>query len=105
MLSPLILGLMFFVYSGISGLMTVKAAEIFEQTEAVPLQIGDFEIQEIDTESNQVKWILNAVNSQSDLSQNQAEVDKPKLSFYDPDSNFEDLKFIITAKRASFDKA
>jgi lipopolysaccharide assembly outer membrane protein LptD (OstA) len=105
MLSPLLVGFLFFVFSGISGMITVKDSEIFEKTEETPLQIGDFEIQEIDTKTNRVKWILNAVNSQSDLTQNQAEVDKPKLNFFDPDLDYQQLKFVITARRASFDKA
>lgn len=104
MLSPLFLGLLFFAYSGISGLIAVKNAKIFNQVRETPLQIGDFEIQEIDTNTNQVKWILKAVNSQSDLAQNKAQVNNPQLVFFDPDTNYQQIRFTITAKYAQFNK-
>ncbi|MDA0772193.1 MAG: LPS export ABC transporter periplasmic protein LptC [Cyanobacteria bacterium] len=104
MLSPLLLGLAFFAYSGISGLIAVKDSKIFDQVTKAPLQIGDFEIQEIDSKTNKVKWTLNAINSESDLGQNQAQVQKPKLTFYNPSTGYDDAQFTITGEYAQFNK-
>jgi LPS export ABC transporter protein LptC len=104
MLSPLLLGLSFFAYSGISGLIAVKDAKIFDQVTKTSLQIGDFRIQEIDSKTNKIKWTLNAINSKSNLGQNQAQVQKPKLTFYNPNTDYNDAQFEITGEYAQFNK-
>ncbi len=108
MLTPLILGLVFFIYSAISGFIVVKNSKIFEKTTDTKFEISDFEIQQIDEKTNSVKWSLKAAQTQSDPGQTQAKVNSPRLVFFDPPlkgSKTPQSKFTITAAFANLDKA
>lgn len=108
MLTPLILGLVFFLYSAISALIVIKDTKIFEGATDAKFEIGDFEIQQIDEKTNSVKWSLKASQTQSDPGQTQAKINRPRLVFYNPalaGSKTSRPRFTITSDFASLNKS
>lgn len=107
MLAPLIVGFLFFAYSAISALLVINDTKIFEQVKKAPLQIGDFELQQIDQNTNSLKWSLKAKQTSADSKSNQAQINEVKLIFFDEaNSTAKDprAKFVITSKTAALDK-
>ncbi len=105
MLTPLVVGLLFFAYSAISALIVVQNSKIFESTPGAKFEIGDFEIQQIDERTNSVKWSLKASQTQSDPGQTQAKINNPKLIFFDTSTNTHQARFTINSKFAYLNKA
>ena len=108
MLTPIILGLVFFLYSAISALIVVKNSKIFENVTDTKFEIGDFEIQQIDEKTNSVKWSLKADQTQSDPGQTEAKVTNPRLIFFNPPakgSKDAQPRFTITSAFANLNKA
>ncbi len=108
MLTPLILGLAFFLYSAISALIVIKDTKIFEGVTDAKFEIGDFEIQQIDEKTNSVKWSLKASQTQSDPGQTQAKINRPHLVFFNTPlagSKTSKPRFTITSDFASLNKS
>jgi LPS export ABC transporter protein LptC len=108
MLTPLVLGLLFFTYSAITGLIAVRDTKIFETAPEAKFEIGNFEIQQIDEKTNTVKWSLKASQTQSDPGQTQAKITNPNLIFFNPPVNgskHSQPRFTITSSSAYLNKA
>lgn len=107
MLAPLVVGFLFFAYSTISALLVINDTRIFEKVKKVPLQIGDFELQQIDQNTNALKWSLKAKHTSADSKSDQAQIDEVKLIFFDNSSagsKENKVKFTITSQHAALDK-
>jgi len=96
LLSPLIVGLLFFVYSSISALITFNTTEVPEEFEKAAVVVKQYEIREIDRKTNQLKWLLNAERAELDQEQKQGRVHKVKIKVYE----FGQDKFTISANYA-----
>jgi LPS export ABC transporter protein LptC len=101
MLSPLVLGFLFFIVSAISAYYTVQTTVMPKDFKEVSLNITDYEIQQIDEKTNSVKWILKSQSAKASSDESQATVIKPQIKFYDKGSE----KFTIEAGSADLDKA
>lgn len=108
MLTPLVVGLLFFAYSAITALIVVNNSKIFDTATNAKFEIGNFEIQQIDEKTNSVKWSLKASQTQADQGQTQAKVTSPNLIFFNPlakGAKTPQARFTITADFAYLDKA
>ncbi len=96
LLSPLIIGLLFFIYSGISAFITVNTTEVPEEFEKANVTVKQYEISEIDRKTNKLKWVLNAASAELDQDQKQGKVHKVVIRVYESGAE----KFIIKADHA-----
>tara|TARA_B100001989_G_C24496395_1_gene442403 strand:- start:80 stop:976 length:897 start_codon:yes stop_codon:yes gene_type:complete len=101
MLSPLLVGILFFVFSAISALYTIKTTELPQNFDDVSLNITDYQIQQIDEQTNSVKWVLKAETAEASSDESKAEVTKPQIKFFDNGVE----KFTIDGDTADLDKA
>jgi LPS export ABC transporter protein LptC len=101
MLSPLLVGILFFVFSAISAFIALESTEMPENFDEVTLNITDYQIQQIDEVNNSVKWVLKAETAQTDGDESKAFVTKPQVKFFDAGKE----KFTIDGKTANLDKA
>jgi len=101
MLSPIVIGLGFFLFSAISALITVKNSKIPENFDKVTLNISDFSIKQIDPTNNQTKWILKGAKTEANSDQTKATIHEPFMIFYENGVE----KFNIKSKIAYLDKA
>ncbi len=84
--SPLILGLIFFIYSGISAFITINSTELPEDFEKAKLSIQNYKISEIDSKTNKLKWSLEAAKADLDQEQNQGRVEDVLITVYESKS-------------------
>ncbi len=96
LLSPLILGFLFFIYSGISAFITINTVEIPEEFEKSNVTVKNYEISEIDRKSNKLKWTLKAASAELDQDQKQGKVHKVLITVYEAGA----AKFTIKADYA-----
>ena len=101
MLSPLLVGILFFVFSTISALVAIETTELPTDFEEVSLNITDYQIQQIDEKNNSVKWVLKATNAEASADESKAQVTKPQIKFFDAGKE----KFTIDGDTADLDKA
>lgn len=100
MLTPIFIGLAFFFYSAISALITVNTTDIPDNFDNVNVEISDYQIQQIDEATNQVKWILNAEEAETSTDDTEAKIHHPSLIYYEAGKP----KFTITAANAKLDQ-
>jgi LPS export ABC transporter protein LptC len=101
MLSPILLGLLFFLYSVSSAFYTVNTTKLPKNFDDLSLEIDDYQIQQIDEKNNSVKWVLRALKAKIAADKNSAEIINPKIKFFDSGKQ----KFTIDGKKADLDKA
>ena len=101
MLAPLVVGVLFFVFSAIWAFYKVETSVLPEDFQEVNLKITDYQIQQIDEKSNTVKWVLKAEQAETSTDESQAEITKPQLKFFDNAKE----KFTIDGDFANLDKA
>lgn len=100
MLSPLLVGILFFVVSAISAFYTVQTTDMPVDFDKVTLDISDYQIQQIDEKTNTVKWILKAKRAEASSSESKAKVHEPHIKFYEEGKE----KFTIDGTIADLDK-
>lgn len=100
MLTPIFIGLAFFFYSAISALITVNTTDIPDDFDNVNVEISDYQIQQIDEKTNQVKWILNAEEAETSTNDTEAKIHNPSLIYYEGAKP----KFTITSVNAMLDQ-
>jgi len=100
MLTPILIGLAFFFYSTISALITINTTDIPDDFDNVNVEISDYQIQQIDEKTNQVKWILNAEEAETSTGETEAKIHHPSLVYYDGSKP----KFTITSVYAQLDQ-
>lgn len=101
MLSPLLVGILFFVFSALSALYTVQTTQMPDDFGDVSLNITDYQIQQIDEKDNSVKWVLKAETAEASSDESKALVTKPQIKFFDAGVE----KFTIDGDSADLDKA
>lgn len=99
MLAPLVLGLAFFVYSALSGLLTVYNSKIPENFADVNLKLENYAIKEIDKVTQKPKWILNSSHAEASNNETQAKIIDPELKYFAGDKGF-----VISSRYAYLDK-
>lgn len=85
MLTPLILGLTFFAFSVIAGLLTVSQSQLPTDFKSLKLELSQYEIKQIDPKTNKIKWILRANKSQANTDESKAKIVDPQLVYYQGD--------------------
>ena len=101
MLTPLILGLGFFVFSILYALNRFENTKVPEKDVDVSMNISNYEIQQIDDQTNKVKWILKADEAETSVDESQAEILNCTLFFFEEG----EPKFTIKSSHAYLDKA
>lgn len=101
MLSPLLVGILFFLFSAISALNTINTTQMPTDFDDVSLNITDYQIQQIDEKDNSVKWVLKAETAEASSDESKAKVIKPEIKFFDAGVE----KFTIVGDTADLDKA
>ncbi len=101
MLSPLLVGFLFFVFSAISAFYTVSTTDLPEDFTEINLNISDYQIQQIDEKTNSVKWALKAETAETSSDESKALITKPQLKYFEAGVE----KFNIDGNRADLDKA
>lgn len=99
LLSPVIIGLLFFIYSSISALITISTAEVPEEFEKASVVIKNYEISEINRLTNKLKWRLKAKRADLDQDQKQGKVHEVLITVYELGAE----KFTIKADYALMD--
>ncbi len=82
MLAPVVLGLAFFIFSLIYGLIAVNKTQLPSEFDKIPLEIANYEIKQIDPITNEIKWILRANKSEASSAEDEAKIIDPHLVYY-----------------------
>ena len=96
MLSPLLLGLGFFLYSLSSALITVNQIKLPENVTEVNMKMDNYEIHEVDGDTNTIKWDLKAAFASADPKERSARVNDPNFIYFKEGKKF----FEISAREA-----
>jgi len=83
MLAPLAGMLCFFLYSSVSALITINSVHMPENFENIPLRVKNYEVYELDRESSNVKWRLNAKSAVTESGQTVAKVKDVTVKIYE----------------------
>lgn len=102
MLAPFILFILFFGYSTISALLTVKNSQLPKNFEKIDLEVKNYKLEQLDQHSKQRLWRLNAKSATLDPKYNKASIVEPVIEYYDKDSGA--IKFLLSSDTASLDK-
>ena len=100
MFTPIVIALAFFFYSTISALITINTTDIPDNFDDVSIQISEYQIQQIDEETNQVKCILNAEKAATSTDDTAAKIIQPSLTYFEDSKP----KFTITSSHAFLDQ-
>lgn len=100
MLTPILIGLAFFFFSTISALITINTTKIPENFSSVNVEISEYQIQQIDENTSQIKWILNAKKAKARSDESEAQIIDPSLVYYEAGKP----KFTITSTHAILNK-
>lgn len=102
MLVPFLLFILFFAYSTISALFTVKNSKIPKDFEKIDLEVKNYHLEQLDQHSKQKIWKLDAKSAKLDPKYNQAKIIGPTIEYYDKNSG--KLKFLLSSDLADLDK-
>ncbi len=100
MLSPLFVGILFFVVSAMSAFNTIQTTEMPKDFDSISLNITDYQIQQIDQKNNSVKWVLKAEAAETSADESKAKITKPQIKFFNAGVE----KFTIDGDWADLDK-
>ncbi len=100
MLAPLALGLLFFIYSAVSGIIAINTTKIPKDFKKVSLKISNYEIKQISTNGDQVEWILKSSHAYASSDESKAKIIEPYLIYYQAGKE----KFKIRSKVAYLNK-
>jgi lipopolysaccharide assembly outer membrane protein LptD (OstA) len=87
-LAPIVLGLGFFIYSALFGLLTIYNSKIPEDFSKINLKLDNYVIQEIDQATNKPKWILSSKHAEASSNETQAKILDPELKYFGDDKGF-----------------
>lgn len=101
MLAPLVLGLLFFLFSTLLAFFALGDAKLPKNFDAIKIDASKFSIKQIDPKTNLPKWVLNADRTEASNDQASAKIYLPQMIFYSTNGL---EKFRIKAKIANLDK-
>jgi len=82
-------------------LITIKTTKIPKKFDDVSFNLKNYQIQQIDENTNTVKWVLKSEAAQASSDESKAIITKPKLLFFDAGQP----QFTIEAEKAALNKA
>ncbi len=87
MLTPLFVGVSFFLYSAISGFMTISQVQMPENFDEVSIKLKNYDVSQIDEKTGKVKWKLKADRIETNPDETKAKMIKPLLKYFEPEFN------------------
>ena len=102
MLAPLFAFFIFFSYSTISALITVKSVKIPTNFKKIKFEIENYLLEHIDQATNAKLWKLKPSSALVNSKYNKADIEDAFIEYYNKDSG--EIEFIIRSNKAVIDK-
>lgn len=102
MLVPLLAFLIFFSYSTISALITVKSIQLPKNFKKIKFKIKDYFVEHLDENSQEKLWNLKAKSAIVNSKYSKAEITDPVIEYFEKGTT--NTKFLLSAKHADLDK-
>lgn len=100
MISPLLVASIFFVFSTLFAWQTISTTTLPTDFQRVKFELIDYNLQEIDQDTNQIKWTLKAETAQTNSTQTSADIQTAHMEFFSDDQ----IDFTIDSDLAKLDK-